>query len=223
MQVVQSLSPVIIYLRPNWHTPPFADLRIRQAFSLALDRQALARETLQDAGQPSIHLVPQDVPSYNPGLADAAGRTGKDALRTDMVAARRLANACAAEKRGGSCASCPPVVIDPEPRSGQNIAPATAIQRQWQVAFPDWPSEVFVTCSPWLKPGASQFSDASNGHPSCLKLYRQAEHLLVTQVAAIPLYQSINTTVVRSHVAGWRLAPTGMTPLSVWQATYIRR
>ena len=56
-----------------------------------------------------------------------------------------------------------------------------------------------------------------------IPLYQRAEQLLVSQVAAIPLYQPIETTAVRSRVVGWRLAPTGMTPLNVWQATYMKR
>jgi ABC-type oligopeptide transport system substrate-binding subunit len=66
-------------------------------------------------------------------------------------------------------------------------------------------------------------ADASTDQGARLKLYQQAEQLLVTQVAAIPLYQYTATFVVRSRVVGWRIAPTGQTPLSVWQTMYVRR
>ncbi len=56
-----------------------------------------------------------------------------------------------------------------------------------------------------------------------VQLYQQAEQLLVNQVAAIPLYQYRTVYVVRTRVVNWRVAPTGQTPLSVWQATYISR
>jgi oligopeptide transport system substrate-binding protein len=54
-------------------------------------------------------------------------------------------------------------------------------------------------------------------------LYQQAEQLLVNQGAVIPLTQYIYWYAVRSHVAGWRIAPTGVTPLSVWQTAYLKR
>jgi ABC-type transport system substrate-binding protein len=54
-------------------------------------------------------------------------------------------------------------------------------------------------------------------------LYQQAEQLLVSQGAAIPLHQSIDAQAVRSRVVNWRLAPTGMTPLSVWRQVYPKR
>src|SRR5262249_55258215 len=66
-------------------------------------------------------------------------------------------------------------------------------------------------------------ADASLDQSARIPLYQQAEQLLITQVAAIPLYQSLDFHAVRSRVVDWRLAPTGMTPLSVWQATYLKR
>ena len=47
--------------------------------------------------------------------------------------------------------------------------------------------------------------------------------LLVTQGAAIPLSQAITVAALRTRVAGWRIAPTGQTPLSVWQTAYLKR
>jgi len=47
--------------------------------------------------------------------------------------------------------------------------------------------------------------------------------LLLNQGAAIPLTQSVNWYAVRSRVVGWRVAPTGVTPLPSWQQVYIKR
>jgi ABC-type transport system substrate-binding protein len=54
-------------------------------------------------------------------------------------------------------------------------------------------------------------------------LYLRAEQLLVNQGVAIPLSQYLATYAVRSRVSGWRVAPTLLTPLSVWQRVYIAR
>ena len=95
-------------LAPNWQLAPFDDVRVRQAFSLALDRNTLIPEASRPFRQPTIHLVPEGMPGYNPDLTDAAGRKGKNALTPDLDTARRLASAYAAEKCGGDYAKCPP-------------------------------------------------------------------------------------------------------------------
>jgi dipeptide transport system substrate-binding protein len=66
-------------------------------------------------------------------------------------------------------------------------------------------------------------ADASNDQSQRIALYQQAEQLLVNQVSAIPLFQSEAVYVVRTKVVNWRVAPTGQTPLSVWQTTYLSR
>jgi peptide/nickel transport system substrate-binding protein/oligopeptide transport system substrate-binding protein len=66
-------------------------------------------------------------------------------------------------------------------------------------------------------------ADAATDQQLRVSLYQQAEQLLITQVAAIPLYQRTATSVVRSRVVNWRMAPAGMTPLGVWQQVYVQR
>jgi peptide/nickel transport system substrate-binding protein/oligopeptide transport system substrate-binding protein len=266
-------TPVLYtaYLTPDWHLPPFDDLRVRQAVTLAIDRQALARvarEAVQNAVIPSIHLVPEGMPGYSPGLADVAGRTGTEALTPDVPKARALATAYAAERCGGAFSGCPPLAV-----LGTGRNPDTMVQlleEEWQTAFPGWPITVcdpVGRCHPISLPQGTQGqltevgwfaaypdpqnvlslawtthalynqsavsipavdalcaqADASTDQDARLTGYQQAEQLLVTQVAAIPLYQYSATTVVRSRVVGWRLAPTGQTPLAVWQRMYISR
>ena len=76
------------FLAINWNDAPIDDIRARQAFSLALDRQTIARGVCLDACQATIHLVLEGMPGYHPDLADAAGRKGRDTLTPDLVAAR---------------------------------------------------------------------------------------------------------------------------------------
>jgi ABC-type transport system substrate-binding protein len=56
-----------------------------------------------------------------------------------------------------------------------------------------------------------------------IALYQQAEQLLVNQGATILLTQNVIWYAVRSRVVGWQVAPTGQTPLAVWQRAYITR
>ncbi len=146
-------TPMLVYwyLRLNWQLAPFDDVRVRQAFSLALDRNALALqgnsfsqtvlppETIRAYRQPTIHLVPEGLPGYNPDLTDAAGRKGKDALTPDLDAARSLARAYAAEHCGGDYAKCPPITIPRPTRSpsSANLV-AEAVLDLERRAFPGW-------------------------------------------------------------------------------------
>jgi ABC-type oligopeptide transport system substrate-binding subunit len=146
-------TPMLVYwyLRLNWQLAPFDDVRVRHAFSLALDRNALALqgtsfsqtilppETIRAYRQPTIHLVLEGLPGYNPDLTDAAGRSGKDALTPDLDAARSLARAYAAERCGGDYAKCPPITIPRPTRSpsSANVV-AEAVLDQARRAFPGW-------------------------------------------------------------------------------------
>jgi ABC-type transport system substrate-binding protein len=56
-----------------------------------------------------------------------------------------------------------------------------------------------------------------------IQIYQVAEQLLVNQEATIPLTQYATWYAVRSPVVGWRIAPTDLTPLPVWQQVYIKR
>jgi peptide/nickel transport system substrate-binding protein/oligopeptide transport system substrate-binding protein len=259
------------YLRPNWRKAPFDDMRVRQAFWLAIDRQALMQTvnsqlTQLPLAQPTMHLLIEGAPEYNADLRDPAGRTGAQALSADLATARALVTAYAAEKCGGRLAQCPPVDYSFNGSSPEVIRRADALVAQWQAAFPGWQIS-YGWCdrctqidSSWSHPlsngswvadypdgqdflsllwrtGAPNNrtvslsaadtlldqADVSNDRALRTRLYQQAEQLLVIQVAAIPLFQYQDTYVVRSRVVGWRIAPTGQTPLSVWQTAYLTR
>jgi oligopeptide transport system substrate-binding protein len=254
------------YLTPNWKLAPFDDVRVRQAFSLALDRAAIAHDVLKDAVQPTVHLVPEGMPGYNPDLADAAGRRGEDALTPDLANARRLASSYAAEKCSGNYARCPLIIFTVLSYQPALALVTKAIVDTWQGAFPGWPidatdgcrlqicsrrafqlatanwgadyadpqdfiSLLWTTNAPYDQtfvsiPQVDQLCAQADGMSDLsarIPLYQQAEQLLVNQVAAIPYAQPLNTYVVRSRVVGWRVAPTGQTPLSVWRTAYLTK
>ncbi len=255
------------YVTPNWRLAPFDDVRVRQAFSLALDRTTLSPEASRVFRQPTIHLVLEGMPGYNPDLTDAAGRKGKDALTPDLEAARKLARTYVTEKCGGDYAKCPPISF-PIPGGSMTIgALAEAMTEQWRKAFPGWTIQVTEINGPmelkvfwYLQLGLSGWTqdypdpqdflsllwktgvdnnlshvsdpqvdallaqaDGMGNQAARIPLYQQAEQILINQVAAIPLYQTVAIYAVRSRVVGWRIAPTGVTPLSVWQTAYLKR
>jgi oligopeptide transport system substrate-binding protein len=262
----QALQLAFSYLTPNWKVAPFDDVRVRQAFSLALDRVAIAHDVLKDAVQPTIHLVPEGMPGYNPDLADAAGRRGKDALTPDLANARRLASSYAAEKCGGSYAHCPLILFTVLPYRPTTALVTNPMLDAWKSAFPGWPMDttdgchlqicsrrafqlataiwgadyadpqdfislLWTTNAPYDQtfvsiPQVDQLCAQADGMGDLtarIPLYQQAEQLLITQGAAIPYLQSLLTYVMRARVVGWRIAPTHLSPLSIWQTAYIKR
>ncbi len=127
------------YLRVNWALAPFDDVRVRNAFSLAIDRQAIALAVSRGAAIPSIHMIVQGVPGYNPNLKNAAGDSGDKALTANVPKARELAKSYADEKCGGDFSKCPPVQFTyPVGLAAESIR-AQALQGQWLKAFPGWP------------------------------------------------------------------------------------
>ena len=96
--VQQAPSLAFTFLAINWKLAPLDDVRVRQALSLALDRQAIEHDIYLDLSQPTMHLVPEGMPGYNPDLTDPAARAGKDALSPDLDVPRRLMSAYAADK-----------------------------------------------------------------------------------------------------------------------------
>jgi peptide/nickel transport system substrate-binding protein/oligopeptide transport system substrate-binding protein len=267
--IVQQIpSLAFTFLAINWKLAPLDDVRVRQALSLALDRQAIEHDIYLDISQPTMRLVPEGMPGYNPALTDAAGRAGKDALSPDLEVARRLMSAYAMEKCQGNLASCAPIMLSV---AGSTILLQLGkeLQQQWQQAFPGWsislqtldgdaqinprlhshlqlwwdgwgadyPDPQDFLSFLWTTDAEHNVSAVSNAQVDALlaqadstsdltarvPLYQEAEQLLVKLGAAIPLTQPVVRSAVRSRVVGWQVAPTGMTPLSVWQTAYIGR
>ncbi|HJS57543.1 MAG TPA: ABC transporter substrate-binding protein [Vicinamibacteria bacterium] len=81
LRVVSSPGPAVDVLGMRTDAPPFRDVRVRRAVSLALDRQALVDRVLLGHGAPAGQLVSRNVFGFDPALAPPA---------RDLTAARRL-------------------------------------------------------------------------------------------------------------------------------------
>jgi peptide/nickel transport system substrate-binding protein len=93
------------YLAARVDRPPLDDPRVRQALSLAVDRQALVDDLLRGYGRPTAQIVPSMAVGYDPALPGAA---------RDVAAARRLL-AEAGWPEG--------VDVELEYRAGRNLEP----------------------------------------------------------------------------------------------------
>jgi len=136
---VQIPQLAVSYLQPNWNIAPFDDVRVRNAFSLAIDRTAIAHSVLKDTVQPSVHMIIQGLPGYNPDLKDAAGASGSAALTANVTKAKELMTAYAADKCGGDLSKCTPIIFTITANRPTTALIGQAMQQQWQTAFPGLP------------------------------------------------------------------------------------
>jgi peptide/nickel transport system substrate-binding protein/oligopeptide transport system substrate-binding protein len=129
------------YLQPNWKKAPFDDVRVRQALSLALDRDSIANKVLAGLDLPTYHIVPQGMPGYNPNLT---GPNGVTSLSGDPTQAASLMKAYATDKCGGDLTKCAPVTFTVS-NDTDTVKEATAELAMWQQAFPGYPMKLATT------------------------------------------------------------------------------
>jgi oligopeptide transport system substrate-binding protein len=136
-QEVTALS--VSYLRVNWALAPFDDVRVRNAFSLAIDRKAIATNVAKGLANPTIHMGIKGLPGYNPDLKNAAGDSGDATVVANVAKASELAKAYATDKCGGDLSKCTPIVYNYPNGISTQLLLAQVLQQQWQTAFPGWP------------------------------------------------------------------------------------
>ncbi|MFQ5925055.1 MAG: peptide ABC transporter substrate-binding protein [Dehalococcoidia bacterium] len=113
------IAPVLSvwYIGFNTAMPPFDDVKVRQGFSHAVDKDKIVEILLKDTVSPAAGILPLGMPGYNEEL---------EGLSYDAARARQLI----AESGYGD--DLPPVVLS-VPGSGAAVSPATeAIAWMWQ-------------------------------------------------------------------------------------------
>ncbi len=120
------------YLGLNWKAAPFDDVRARQAFALALNKDELNASVLHDAQAPTNHIVPQGMPGYNPGLK---GPDGVTSTQGDPVKAKALWQQYVAAKCGGQAGNCPQVTLTYSSGSPTAGSLATAMKQMWKTVL----------------------------------------------------------------------------------------
>ncbi|GCE45599.1 peptide/nickel transport system substrate-binding protein/oligopeptide transport system substrate-binding protein [Thermosporothrix hazakensis] len=75
------------YITMNYLTKPFDNIKIRQAFALALDKEQIVNNIQKGTGIPTNHIVPRGQPGYNEKLT---GPAGVNTLRGDQKKAKQL-------------------------------------------------------------------------------------------------------------------------------------
>src|SRR5207302_5845724 len=60
----------------NYLSKPFDNIKIRQAFALAVDKDVIAHSVWKDTVIATNHIVPKGMPGYNANLTGPDGVTG---------------------------------------------------------------------------------------------------------------------------------------------------
>ena len=122
----------ISYLAMNYLVKPFDNIKIRQAFALAINKDALVQSVYKGIYIPSNHVVPEGMPGYNPGLKGPAGLPD---TRGDPNKARQLLQQ-GLQEEGLTLHTLPPITLTIATGGSTDARNKFAvIQQMWQSAL----------------------------------------------------------------------------------------
>jgi len=117
------------YLTMNYLVKPFDNIKIRQAFDLALNKDLIAHDIYKDTVIATNHIVPRGMPGYNANLTGPGGVKGTS---SNPTLARQLFTAGLAEE-GLTAATLPPITVTFSSGGSNDIRNNLAAQQQmWQ-------------------------------------------------------------------------------------------
>ncbi len=118
----------IYYYAMNYLTKPFDNIKIRQAFALALNKDVIAHAVYKDTVIATNHIVPKGMPGYNPNLTGPDGVMG---TAGDPAKAKTLFQA-GLQEEGMTLATLPPITLT-YPSGNPGIrSELAAAQQMWQ-------------------------------------------------------------------------------------------
>ncbi len=127
----QTPQLVTTYYAMNYLVKPFDNVKIRQAFALALDKQLLADVVHKKSGIATNHIIPAGEDGFNP---DLVGPDGGTSLHGDPTGARQLLQDGIQEEGLHSINQLPPIIFsyedDPEVRDEVAVA-----YERWQAVL----------------------------------------------------------------------------------------
>jgi peptide/nickel transport system substrate-binding protein/oligopeptide transport system substrate-binding protein len=97
------------YFSMNYMVKPFDNIKIRQAFALAINKDIIAQNIYKGTVIASNHIVPQGMPGYN---ADLLGPAGVKSTAGDPTLAKKLFQEGLKEDGYASAAALPPITIE---------------------------------------------------------------------------------------------------------------
>jgi oligopeptide transport system substrate-binding protein len=226
------------YIGFNASTPPFDDVNVRQAFAYATDKQRLADVLYKKMVVKAEGILPPGMPGYDPSLKgqEFSPEKAKAALaKSKYGSADKLPEiTLTVGERGGSLGES---FADMYKRNlGVTINVEEVAQgfyeglndRQFQMFFIGWVAD-YPDPQNFLEILFRSDSDANHGgfsdaevdklldragveqdRDARIKLYRDAERLIVNAVPVIPLYHQTSYGLVKPRVSGLIWTPMGV-------------
>lgn len=118
----------IRYVTMNYLIKPFDNIKIRQAFALAINKDLIAQSALRNAFKPTNHLLPEGMLGFHPELAGPAGVKG---TAGDEAKAKQLLQEGLKEAGYNSINDLPPLELTYYPRNQQYKDAITICIQMW--------------------------------------------------------------------------------------------
>ncbi|GCE20485.1 peptide ABC transporter substrate-binding protein [Dictyobacter kobayashii] len=122
----------INYYTMNYLTKPFDNIHIRQAFALAIDKTAIARDVWKDTVIATNHIIPSGMPGYNPQVT---GPDGTSNLKGNLKKAQALLQQGLQEEKISSVAGLPPIQLTYVSGVDSFDQEVKALVKTWQQAL----------------------------------------------------------------------------------------
>lgn len=123
----------IFYYTMNYLLKPFDNIKIRQAFALAINKDLIVNKIWKGSRTPTNHIVPQGMPGYNPNLLGPAGVT---TTAGNPTLAKQLFQQGMQEEGWTSVAQIPSITLTlasgGDPSAKNEVA---AMQQMWQTVL----------------------------------------------------------------------------------------
>jgi len=120
------------YYSMNYLVKPFDNIKVRQAFALAVNKDEIAHNIYKDTVIATNHIVPKGMPGYNTALK---GPDGTTSTAGNLTKAKQLF-AAGLQEEGMTVASLPPItVVVASSGNADARNEFAAVQQMWQGAF----------------------------------------------------------------------------------------
>lgn len=152
---------VIRYFTMNYLIKPFDNIKIRQAFALALNKDAIVSTTLRGAYTPTNHLIPQGMQGY---YADLKGPDGTTNTAGNADKAKQLLQQGLQEE---GLSSLPPVTLTFYPRNQGFKDAINAAVQMWQTTL-----NAKINVNIIARARLLSLEDATKNNPNGLQLWQ---------------------------------------------------
>lgn len=118
------------YYTMNYNQKPFDNIHIRQAFALAINKQKIVNKIWKGLYIATNHIIPQDMPGYNPDLKGPDGTTN---LTGNPKMAWQLLQQGLKEEGWNSVSQIPPITLNYASAGSQEVKDeVTELLQEWK-------------------------------------------------------------------------------------------